>query len=351
MAAMMGGQATTAVPPLRVAVVGAGFGGLALARALQQQPPLPSPPSSQRQRQDQQQTTARQARAVAAGCPPVRVTVLDAFESDSGLISGRLRLPSAQRVLQSLGLAEAWQQWLATAGQQRQQRQQTLPQQHLVSIEGLRTVLLGSLRPSTVRWGTSVTDVRIELDGGVSLCCSHAAQRRWETYDYVVAADGLGSTTRQAVERQWRSAAVRHGGQIAVGAIGDARWVWGRWWDLGLGRIRCGGDTALTDAIGLAAQLLRPDSDVDVRGRSPSPSRLPPRLSSRLPSRLLSMAAASILWPVDDDGGGDSGDDDIVYAVHPLDWVWRCARNLAAVSIVGTAARTLSLFTAAGEAY
>ena len=70
--------------------------------------------------------------------------MLDAFESDSGLISGRLRLPSAQRVLQSLGLAEAWQQWLATAGQQRQQRRQTLPQQHLVSIEGLRAVLLRS---------------------------------------------------------------------------------------------------------------------------------------------------------------------------------------------------------------
>ena len=80
----------------------------------------------------------------ACCCPPVRVTVLDAFESDSGLISGRLRLPSAQRVLQSLGLAEAWQQWLATAGQQRQQRRQTLPQQHLVSIEGLRAVLLRS---------------------------------------------------------------------------------------------------------------------------------------------------------------------------------------------------------------
>ena len=284
---------------LHVVVVGAGFGGLALARALQQH----------------QHHLCHHQRQL-------EVCVMDAFDSDSGLISGYLRLPSARHVLLSLGLIEHWDSLGAVAAPTGTASSQARPS--LVQIEGLRKVLLESLYPATVRWATRVTDIQLGSDGRVSVCCNG---QRWERFDVVVAADGLGSNTRQSVERHWRIDALNPCFPMpAVYAIGDARWVFGRWWDLGLGRIDRGADTALTDAVSLAELLHKsatrtfadrmthsPVGRNRTRRRSPSPSPAPSAGGRRLSE----------------------------FEVNPSDWVRRYIGNLtallslaAAVSIV-----------------
>lgn len=215
---------------VRVAIVGAGFAGLSLARALQR-------------------------------CDAFEVVVFEVKREDScDVICGCLHLPSAGGVLSSLGLEDAWLK--LDSGDAAAE----------VEFKGLRRALVRSLRESTVRWGTRVTGISTDAVSGVRLRTSCATvgpgsdrRHRWsgdaprgeETwsrpFDVVVAADGWRSVVRD-----------RAGGlpkDAPVAAIGDARWIWGRWWDFGYARVQRGGDAALTDGTRLAAQLLESRHD------------------------------------------------------------------------------------------
>ena len=83
--------------------------------------------------------------------------------------------------------------------------------------------------------------------GGLQL--SFADGKTLEVFDHVVAADGLRSSLRRGDCADER-----------LSFIGDARWAFGRWWDLGRRRLAHGADTALQDALELS-RLLHSSSD------------------------------------------------------------------------------------------
>ena len=181
----------------RIAIIGAGFGGLALARALQR---------------------ARSGHVLV-------------FEKEPALeavwVGGPLHVPSAELVLTALGLAKQSETLHAASTQPG----------YLLHQE-LRLTLAESLQRGTLQCGRRVVGVerdgerlRVELDGGA------------ETFDLVVVASGMASPL------------VARAALPLTAAIGDVRWAQGRWWDFGATRIRYGADRALREAIELGDRL------------------------------------------------------------------------------------------------
>ena len=181
----------------RIAIVGAGFGGLALARALQH---------------------ARAGQVLV-------------FEKEPSLeavwVGGPLHVPSAKLVLTALGLAAQSETLHASSKQPG----------YLLHQE-LRLTLADSLQRGTLQCGRRVVGVerdgerlRVELDSGA------------EIFDLVVVASGMASPL------------VARSAMPFTAAIGDVRWAQGRWWDFGATRIRYGADRALREAVELGDRL------------------------------------------------------------------------------------------------
>lgn len=179
----------------QVVIIGAGYAGLALARAFQQGPD-----------------------------PPL-VTVLESREAIiSANVSGELELPSGSIVMDALGLSKEWSA-LEAAGSHAGR----------VPLQPLLTALAGSLSPGTVKFAHCVT--RVSMCSGefhIELLNPAAGS----TADVVVLATGL---------RRHIDVAPDALGQ--VWAVGDVRWANDRWWDFGAARLRRGGNTALQDAL------------------------------------------------------------------------------------------------------
>jgi len=294
--------------PTHVAVVGAGIAGLALARALQQHAPALGPPGE------------------------LVVTVFNASERHSQ-ISGYLRLPSARRALLSLGLGRAWDELdsaRCAAGQR----------PGMVDFGALRRVLLRSLQPeraarTAVHWGVAV--VGLARDGpngraggrGVCLTLSTGGTR---SFDLVVAADGLLSTTRRLLEQESSAsvlAVLQRAGRsaqavappAAVVAVGDARWIYGRWWNFDVDRRDRGGDTALTDAVGLADRLCYGRGSAGAAAGAHDPG-------GGHGGRPCFRQARRSSWPGIEVGPLDK------YAVCPHDWAARWATTVAVLAAV-----------------
>ena len=188
-----------------VAVVGAGFGGLAVARAIQ----------------------LRRLR---------KVVVFEANPLGVDCIQGEIRLASGSRTMGELGLGRAWEELCGDSSSG----------PSVVSYPGLLRALADSLLPGTIRFGKTVRSVHA-VAGGLQL--SFADGKTVEVFDHVVAADGLRSSLRRGDCADER-----------LSFIGDARWAFGRWWDLGRRRLAHGADTALQDALELS-RLLHSSSD------------------------------------------------------------------------------------------
>ena len=184
---------------LRVGIIGAGYAGLALARAFQQ---LHEPP---------------------------QVTLFESREAvDSVQIGGELELPSGGAVMDALGLHDEWSA-LESVGS----RPSCVPLQPLLSL------LARSLLPSTIKYRHSVTKITQHgSERAIHVKCTDEGLKRF-IVDLVVLAPGL----RSYVEVE--------PGAVGVLVVGDARWVANRWWDFGSARINRGADIALQDAVAL----------------------------------------------------------------------------------------------------
>ena len=125
--------------------------------------------------------------------------MFDEFERGVGVISGCLHLPSAERVLRALGLADDWAALEASRCFGRRLVPVSWPARSdmgagadgclralraaggwpvgMIEIDGLRAALLGSLRPASVRWGRRVVDVRADpKTGRVWLCTARGGR-------------------------------------------------------------------------------------------------------------------------------------------------------------------------------
>ena len=185
---------------LRVAIIGAGFGGLATARALQE-----------------------------AG---VGARVYEQDETlDQVWVGGELRVPSAKRTLAALGLEAEWRALHATA---------THPD--CLPLQGLRDVLAMSLNDGHLECGRRI----------VSITTNCAGELRLEFADGAVAAADIAVVASGMTAPRVSRDALRH-----TAAVGDARWAQRRWWDLGSRRIRQGADMALVEGLELSDRLVR----------------------------------------------------------------------------------------------
>ena len=185
---------------LRVAIIGAGFGGLALARALHE-----------------------------AG---VGARVYEQDESlNHVLVGGELRVPSAERTLAALGLEAEW--WALRA---------TATQPDCLPLQGLKDVLAMSLSDGQLECGRRI----------VSLTTTCAGELRLEFADGATAAADLAVVASGMAAPRVSRDALRH-----TAAIGDARWAQRQWWDLGARRIREGADMALVEGLELGELLVR----------------------------------------------------------------------------------------------
>lgn len=184
----------------RVVIIGAGFGGLALARALQ-----------------------------VAG---VRAVVYEQDGLPSQLlVGGELRVPSAERVLTALGLRPQWEALQARA-----------TQPHCLPLQGLRDMLAASVQRGTLHCGRRVVSLTNRRGGELWLEFEDGSG---------VAADLAVVASGMAVPRIAREALP------LTAAVGDVRWAHGRWWDLGARRICYGADLALAEALELSGTLSR----------------------------------------------------------------------------------------------
>ena len=185
---------------LRVAIIGSGFGGLALARALHE-----------------------------AGVGA------HVYEQDESLnhvwVGGELRVPSAKRVLTALGLEAECEALRAMSSQA-----DCLP------LQGLRDVLAASLRHGRLECGRRI----------VSLTTTSAGELLVEFADGASAAADLAVVASGMAAPRVSTDALRH-----TAAVGDARWAQQRWWDLGARRIREGADMALVEGLELGELLVR----------------------------------------------------------------------------------------------
>ena len=190
---------------LSVIVIGAGYGGLVLARALQ----------------------------IAGVC----VIVLEQDALCEGIVSGELRVPSAERVLAVLGLGAHWKA-LARA-----------TQPYCLPFDALRNELAASLQPGTLLCGRRVISVEEGADGRLSAAVEHGA---CVAADVIVIASGMASPSisPSAIHR--------------TALVGDARWASARWWDLGATRIRYGADMAMTEGLELGERLQRVHAAIGV---------------------------------------------------------------------------------------
>ena len=202
---------------LRVAIIGAGFSGLALARALHE--------------------------AGVSAC---------VYEQDESLdqvwVGGELRVPSAKRVLTALGLATEWKALRATS-----------TQPGCLPLQGLRDVLASSLQHGRLQCGRHVVSLTTTCAGELRVGFEDGTAT---AADLAVVASGMAAPF---VSRD----ALRH-----TAAVGDARWAQRRWWDLGARRIREGADMALVEGLELGERLVQglargrasqsPDADLGI---------------------------------------------------------------------------------------
>ena len=200
----------------RVAIIGAGYAGLTLARSLQY------------------------PQAVSIDGRPVEVIVLEARDSLDGIeVGGDLIVPQGEKVLQQMGLSSQWAAMRTS--------ESSVPRQ------ALQLVLARSLRPGTLQCGCSVGWIEEAEDDQLILGIRGRNGERHGSmgpYNLVVLAPGMSQSPIQTWASLWQQSAAR------ILVVGDAQWAQGRWWDLGLARIRRGADIALWDGQELA-QCLR----------------------------------------------------------------------------------------------
>ena len=185
-----------------VAVIGAGFGGLACACALQRA------------------TGQTSKRAVS-------VKVFEKALDRNNSIRGEIHLPNAEKVLSILGLRAEYDRLRASSRSDRA---------HSVPIQDAKDVLASSLRSGTLRYGVQVIAIH-RLQAGKSSC--ELADGKLEVFDVIIDASGL-------------LAEPLHG---AHAAIGDARAARGILY-MGFRRLRYGADDALQDGAALGAALV-----------------------------------------------------------------------------------------------
>lgn len=191
-------QATLAGP--RVVIVGAGYAGLALARALQ--------------------LAGVSAVVYEQDGPPSQMPIY-----------GELRVPSAERVLTALGLRPEWEALRANGSQP-----------YCLDFHGLRDTLASSLQRGSLHCERRVVSVT-----------RRGTDKLWLEF-----ADGGGVAAHLAVVASGMTVpCVAREALPQTAAVGDVRWAHGRWWDFGSGRIRCGANMALTDAMELSEMLRR----------------------------------------------------------------------------------------------
>lgn len=180
----------------RVAIVGAGFGGLTCACALQQHD-----------------------------------FSVDVFEQASSLEcpteGGEINLPSARRVFEALNLCSTWDSLRASS---------LSPRLHSVSKAAVKRALASNLRAGTVIFGTCVVSVEQQTDNSCSCTCTCASGQRRD-YSLVIDAGGL-------------LCAQLH----AHAAIGDARASRSLSF-MGWRRLKYGADDALCDGLDLGMRL------------------------------------------------------------------------------------------------
>lgn len=192
-------MATSTTPT--IAVVGASFGGLAFASALQQKL--------------QQKTT---------------VLFLESQTTETGSVYGDLHLPSGEQSLHQLGMTSIWNRLTKQSG----------CKDH-VSQEDLKQAMRQQVGSDRIRYGHRVLSV--DIRGFVQCLVNDKGLVKMGPFDLVVAADGVRSPFRHCVQ----------GCRVAL--VGDARWVQDRF-DLGTTRIHCGADIAIREGIELARLLV-----------------------------------------------------------------------------------------------
>lgn len=200
---------------LRIAIVGASFGGLACARALQ-----------------------------TPGGAHVQV---DCFEVDCALNAGGegggITIPGAPEVLSRLGLHVTWDMLRVQCSSARP---------FAVPLQDLKQAIANALTTGTIQFGVRVVEVveRTEPQPLRQFHCKCDDGRVRGPYDVVVDATGLF----QPLDAQ--------------AAIGDALVARGGWWQFGgVRRIRAGADNALKEGVDLGEGLREGRYSPDNLGR------------------------------------------------------------------------------------
>ena len=185
--------------PPTVAIVGAGFAGLAAAVSL-------------RRRENLTQ----------------EIVLFERQDVQAGSIHGDIYLPNGRECLQRLGMEGTWKALTKESGQA----------DH-VSRKDLQSELRNALGGS-IQYASCVTGIEEDRVTGKIFCI--LKEERVGPFDIVVGSDGVRSLFRGSNHRR-------------VALIGDSRWAEDRFFDFGRKRTVCGADTALTDGIDFARVL------------------------------------------------------------------------------------------------
>lgn len=210
-------------PKLTVAVIGAGFGGLAAAIKLNR----------------------------FLDNDGVTLVVFEAqLQGAVGTVYGNLSLPHGEESLRSLGMSNSWEALSESAAA----HGKMIESNNSVPQEDLRRALL-QVAADWIRPSERILGVEREEKNGRLRCVIDEGGLEIKTsdeFDIIIAADGVMSRFRS----------ISSGEKVAL--VGDSRWCQDRF-DFGLTRISCGADVAIRDGIEVAKLIFDAVQENNIR--------------------------------------------------------------------------------------